>query len=54
MFWGNLDKTVPEYMVLDNLKALPNAKYVKLEPCGHSPLVDQPDQLAQEILKFIQ
>jgi pimeloyl-ACP methyl ester carboxylesterase len=53
MFWGNLDKTVPEYMVLDNLNAIPGAQYVKLEPCGHSPLVDQPDRLAQEILKFI-
>lgn len=53
MFWGNLDKTVPEYMVLDNLNAIPGSKYVKLEPCGHSPLVDQPDRLTQEILNFI-
>lgn len=53
MFWGALDKTVPEYMVQDNLKALPNAKYVKFESCGHSPLVDKPDELTAEILKFI-
>ena len=53
MFWGTLDKTVPEYMVLDNLKAIPNAKYVKFDDCGHSPLVDKPDDLAQEILTFI-
>lgn len=53
MFWGTLDKTVPEYMVLDNLDALPQAKYVKFEQCGHSPLVDKPDELAKEILKFI-
>ena len=53
MFWGTLDKTVPEYMVLDNLKALPNAKYVKFDDCGHSPLVDKPDELANEILAFI-
>jgi len=53
MFWGTLDKTVPEYMVLDNLKALPNAKYVKFDDCGHSPLVDKPDELANEILTFI-
>lgn len=53
MFWGTLDKTVPEYMVLDNLAALPQAKYVKFEQCGHSPLVDKPDELAKEILKFI-
>lgn len=53
MFWGTLDKTVPEYMVLDNLKAIPNAKYVKFDDCGHSPLVDKPDELANEILTFI-
>ncbi len=53
MFWGTLDKTVPEYMVLDNLKAISNAKYVKFEDCGHSPLVDKPDELANEILTFI-
>lgn len=53
MFWGALDKTVPEYMILDNLKALPDAKYVKFEACGHSPLVDEPDELTKEILAFI-
>lgn len=53
MFWGNLDKTVPESMVLDNLNAIPGSKYIKLEPCGHSPLVDQPDRLTQEILTFV-
>ena len=53
MFWGTLDKTVPEYMVNDNLKALPSAKYVKFEACGHSPLVDKPDELTREILNFI-
>ncbi|MDY0210020.1 MAG: alpha/beta hydrolase [Acholeplasma sp.] len=53
MFWGTLDKTVPEYMVNDNLAALPNAKYVKFEDCGHSPLVDKPDELTKEILDFI-
>ena len=54
MFWGALDKTVPEYMVLDNYNALkPKAKYIRYESCGHSPLVDKPDELTEEILKFI-
>lgn len=53
LFWGTLDKTVPEYMVLDNLNALPNAKYIKFEACGHSPLIDEPDRLFEEILTFI-
>jgi len=54
-FWGTLDKTVPEYMVLDNIKALEKqSKYVRFEACGHSPLVDKPDELASEILAFLQ
>jgi pimeloyl-ACP methyl ester carboxylesterase len=53
-FWGTLDKTVPEFMVLDNIKALEKqSQYVRFENCGHSPLVDNPDGLAQEILAFI-
>jgi len=54
-FWGTLDKTVPEYMVLDNIKALEKqSRYVKFEDCGHSPLVDKPDELTAAILNFIQ
>lgn len=54
-FWGTLDKTVPEYMVQDNIKALEKqSQYIKFEECGHSPLVDKPDALTQAILSFIQ
>lgn len=53
-FWGTLDKTVPEAMVLDNLKALEkNSQYVKFEGAGHSPLVDCPDDLASRLLAFL-
>jgi len=53
-FWGALDKTVPEYMVLDNMKGIPGpATYVKFDDCGHSPLVDKPAELADHILRFL-
>jgi pimeloyl-ACP methyl ester carboxylesterase len=53
-FWGSHDKTVPEYMVLDNIKALENqSTYVKFNNCGHSPLVDKPDELTKAILQFV-
>jgi len=53
-FWGTLDKTVPETMVLDNINALQKqSKYIKFTDCGHSPLVDKPDELARAILEFI-
>jgi len=53
--WGTYDKTVPEYMVLDNIKALEEqSTYVKFDECGHSPLVDKPDELTKTILSFIE
>lgn len=53
-FWGDLDRTVPEYMVLDNINAIRSkSKYVKFDECGHSPIVDKLDELTKEILTFI-
>jgi len=52
--WGKKDIVVPEYMVLENVKALEKqSKLVVYEDCGHSPLVDVPDQLTKDILDFI-
>jgi pimeloyl-ACP methyl ester carboxylesterase len=51
--WGNLDRTVLEYMVLDNVAAIKQSTYLKWDECGHSPLVDKPDELAKTILAFI-
>jgi len=52
--WGRQDITVPEYMVLDNYNALRNqSTYIIYENCGHAPLVDVPDQLANDIIKFL-
>lgn len=52
--WGKKDIVVPEYMVLENFKALEKqSKLVVYDECGHSPLVDVPDQLTKDILEFI-
>ena len=52
--WGNMDIVVPEYMVLENVKALEKySTYKVYENCGHSPLVDVPDELTEDILAFI-
>jgi pimeloyl-ACP methyl ester carboxylesterase len=52
--WGTLDRTVPEWMVLDNIRALEKqSRFVRWEECGHSPLVDAPDRLTQVILDFL-
>ena len=52
--WGTSDRTVPEMMILDNIKAMEKTStYLRWEDCGHSPLVDQPDKLTQSILDFL-
>lgn len=52
--WGDKDIVVPEYMVLENVKALESlSTYKKYENCAHSPLVDQIDTLTKDILDFI-
>lgn len=53
--WGTKDITVPEAMILENIQALSKqSTYVKFEDCGHSPLVDKPNELCDTILDFIQ
>lgn len=50
---GEKDIVVPDYMVLDNYNALGSlATLLPYENCGHSPMVDCPDRLAQDVLHF--
>ena len=47
------DIVVPDYMVLDNYNALGElATLLPYENCGHSPMVDCPDRLAEDVVKF--
>ena len=47
------DVIVPNYMVLDNYNALGAlATLLPYENCGHSPMVDCPDRLAEDVVKF--
>ncbi|MBR3875926.1 MAG: alpha/beta hydrolase [Clostridia bacterium] len=50
---GEKDIIVPDYMVLDNYNALGSlATLLPYENCGHSPMVDCPDRLAEDVCKF--
>jgi pimeloyl-ACP methyl ester carboxylesterase len=47
------DIVVPGYMVMDNYNALGDlATLLPYENCGHSPMVDCPDKLAQDVKSF--
>lgn len=51
--WGKKDITVPKYMVQENVNALKKrSTLIVYDDCGHSPLVDVPDQLTKDILEF--
>ena len=50
---GEKDIVVPSYMVMENYAALsPNATLLVYENCGHSPMVDCPDRLAEDVRAF--
>jgi len=51
--WGRNDLVVLEYMIDETCEALVNCKKVIFENSGHSPYIDQPDQLEQEIRRFL-
>ena len=47
------DIVVPEYMVMDNYNALSHLAVLLPYPnCGHSPMVDCPDKLADDVNEF--
>ncbi|MDD3831335.1 MAG: alpha/beta hydrolase [Clostridia bacterium] len=47
------DYTVPPWMVMENVNAIKGAKLLSYVNCGHSPLVDCIDRLAQDVMQFI-
>jgi pimeloyl-ACP methyl ester carboxylesterase len=54
ILWGENDLVVPEQMALDIQHDIgENAKLIYLKNCGHSPLVDDLDQLIKVVKKFL-
>lgn len=54
-FWGKKDYVVLEYMAKENIAALGDqARLVVFDNAGHSPLIDEPDALAEQIKAFAQ
>lgn len=52
--YGLDDKTVPEFMARETVGAVgKRGRLITYKKCGHSPLVDNPDGLAHDILAFL-
>ena len=50
---GDRDHVIPREMVEQTLADLPNAEFVELEDCGHSPPVDALDRLLDAVEPFL-
>jgi pimeloyl-ACP methyl ester carboxylesterase len=50
---GVSDYVVPPDTIKTNVEAIPGARLLVYENCGHSPLVDCPDRLAADLLSLI-
>jgi pimeloyl-ACP methyl ester carboxylesterase len=48
--WGQRDLMTPPYQRRRAARLLPGARQVMLRGCGHSPMVDDPDQVARVLL----
>lgn len=52
--YGENDVIVPEFMARETVGALgKKARLITYKKCGHSPLVDKPDELTKDILAFL-
>ena len=50
---GREDWVIPYPTIVNTMMALPKARIVLLEHCGHSPFLEKPASAAQEFLNFI-
>ncbi len=51
--WSEFDVVVLEYMIDETIKDLTNVRKLVFKNSGHSPLIDCPNQLVNEITSFI-
>lgn len=52
--YGEVDVIVPEFMARETVGALgKKARLITYKKCGHSPLIDKPDELTKDILAFL-
>ncbi|MGX1315931.1 pimeloyl-ACP methyl ester carboxylesterase [Streptomyces calvus] len=51
--WGTRDLMTPPHQALRAARLLPGARHVSLKGCGHSPMSDDPEQVARVVLDSV-
>ncbi|MEO9308000.1 Alpha/beta hydrolase [Nitrosotalea sinensis] len=53
VIWGRDDKLIPFEYSQQFVSTIPNCEFVAMDGCGHSPYVEDPEELAKIITKFL-
>ncbi len=52
IIWGKEDKLIPFEYSKQFVSSIKNCQFMPMEGCGHSPYVEDPEKLAEIIMKF--
>jgi len=53
ILWGELDKVIPLESSLHLLGVFPTAKFETIKECGHSCLLEKPEEVSEHLLTFL-
>jgi 2-hydroxy-6-oxonona-2,4-dienedioate hydrolase len=53
LIWGKEDKLIPFEYSQQFVSHIKNCEFMPMEGCGHSPYVEEPEKLAECILRFL-
>lgn len=53
LIWGKEDKLIPFEYSQQFVSHIKNCEFMPMEGCGHSPYVEEPEKLAEFILRFL-
>jgi 2-hydroxy-6-oxonona-2,4-dienedioate hydrolase len=53
IIWGANDPVIPIIHANDFVSSIPDCKFFKMDGCGHTPYVQDPDIFASKVLEFL-
>jgi 4,5:9,10-diseco-3-hydroxy-5,9,17-trioxoandrosta-1(10),2-diene-4-oate hydrolase len=53
IIWGKQDRIIPVEHAEKFHRDIKNSKVIIYDPCGHTPMLECPDQLKKDFLEFV-